>query len=308
LLSHVTRIKAKKHFSQATGNLGSKILVALKNAGFTVTAIQRKESTNVPADGVKSIKVDLTSGSDLIAAFKGQDVVVSATPNPRLATEKIWMEAALNAGVKRIVPSEYSTNLETEAAKTLPIVTDKLAIRKYVQDLTSSGKIDWTSVNNGPFFLSWLWLSGWMGPNPKTKTATVHDDGEAIVCTSSLERIAEGVAKALSPEHADDTKNKPIYVYTTAMSERKMIDIVAKISGDKFQETKLSIATITQEAFEALKRGDDSKKMNFYVPFCFGSEYRGDFRYQAWNEKLGLKELNDAELEEVIKRWLEEMK
>ncbi|PQE25306.1 isoflavone reductase family protein [Rutstroemia sp. NJR-2017a BBW] len=292
----------------ATGNLGSKILVALKNAGFTVTAIQRKESTNVPADGVKSIKVDLTSGSDLTAAFKGQDVVVSATPNPRLDTEKIWMEAALNAGVKRIVPSEYSTNLETEAAKTLPIVTDKLAIRKYVQDLTSSGKIDWTSVNNGPFFLSWLWLSGWMGPNPKTKTATIHDDGEAIVCTSSLERIAEGVAKALSSEHADETKNKPIYVYTTAMSERKMIDIVAKISGDKFQETKLSIATITKEAFEALKRGDESKKMNFYVPFCFGSEYRGDFRYQAWNEKLGLKELTDAELEETIKRWLEEMK
>ncbi|KAH6668425.1 hypothetical protein B0J14DRAFT_658335 [Halenospora varia] len=85
---------------QATGNLGSKILVALNNAGFIVTAIQRKDSRNVVAGAARSIKVDFSSESDLIAAFKGQDVVISAAPNPRLATEKIWMEAAISAGGK----------------------------------------------------------------------------------------------------------------------------------------------------------------------------------------------------------------
>jgi len=81
------------------------------------------------------------------------------------------MQAAIAAGVKRIVLSEFSTNIETELSRKLPIVKDKMEIRKYVEEITKDGKIEWSSVNNGPFFVPWLLLSGWLGPNPKTGTA-----------------------------------------------------------------------------------------------------------------------------------------
>lgn len=107
-----------------------------------MTAIQRKDSTNVASGAAKSIKVDLTSEPSLADAFKGQDVVVSAVPNPVLANEKIWMDAAVSAGVKRIVLSEYSTNMDNKQSQTLPIIKDKLETRKYAENLGLSGKIE----------------------------------------------------------------------------------------------------------------------------------------------------------------------
>jgi len=289
---------------QATGNLGSNILTALNNAGYIVTAIQRKESKNVAVGASKSIKVDLTSESGLIDAFKGQDVVVSATPNPVLATEKIWMDAAVSAGVKRIFLSEYSTNMDNKKSQTLPIIHDKLQTRRYAEELGSSGKIGWSSVNNGPFFIPYIWTMGWMGANLKAKTALFHDGGNKIVCASTLERIGETVAKILAPEHAEDTKNKSIYTYSAAVSERKITNIISKVTGLDFPATEVSVDEVTNDAFAAFENGDNSKNMQFYIPFCWGDGYGGDFRSQAWNEKLGLKELGDEEIEELFRQWL----
>ncbi|KAF4624589.1 hypothetical protein G7Y89_g13580 [Cudoniella acicularis] len=288
----------------ATGNLGTEILAALNTAGFNVTAIQRKDSKNVATGAAKSIKVDLANASELAEAFKGQDVVVSTVPTPKLVAEKAWIDAAVSAQVKRIVPSEFSTNMEVETSQTLPILKDKLEIRKYVEGLASSGKIEWTSINNGPFLVNFLWLSGWMGPNPKTKTTTLHDGGEKIVCSSTLERIGESVAKVLLPEHAESTKNKSIYVYSAAISEKQMSGIVSKVLGTELKETNVSISSVVKETNDALAKGNTSKIMNFYIPFCFSEEYRGDFRYQAWNQKLGLKEMTNQEVEDLVKGWL----
>jgi len=269
-----------------------------------VTAIQRKDSKNVATGAAKSIKVDLSSESGLIDAFKGQDAVVSAVPNPVLATEKIWMDAAVSAGVKRIVLSEYSTNMDNEKSQTLPIIQDKLKIRKYAEELGSSGKIGWSSVNNGPFLVPFVWTSGWMGPSPKTKKTLYHDGGDKLVCTSTLDRIGETVAAILKPEHTAETKNKTVYSYSAVVSERKITNVISKITGIQFEETNANIDKITKDAFARLEKGDTSKFMNFYIPFCFGDGYGGDFRSQAWNERLGLKEMSDSELEEFLRTAL----
>jgi len=248
----------------------------------------------------------VAGASALAAAFKNAniDVVVSALPKPRLASDEIWMNAAVSAGVKRIVPSEYSTNLENEKARKLPIVTDKVEIRSFVEGLAKEGKLEWTSVNNGPFMAPFVWLSGWMGPGLKKKVTTYHDGGEKIVGTTSLERIGEAVAKVLLPEYSAATKNQPVYVYSTGMSEKKMTGIVEKISGAKFEEVNVGVEEVTKVAFEAFQKGDMSKMMYFYVAFCYGEGYGGDFRGMAWNERLGLKEMTEAEIEEYVGGWL----
>jgi hypothetical protein len=228
-------------------------------------------------------------------------------PYPRLATDKIWMNAAISAGVKRIVPSEFSSNLESNLSRKLPIVFDKVEIRKYVEKLAEEGKVEWTSVNNGPFALPFVWLSGWMGPSVNSRTTAIHDSGDQIVATTTLERIGEAVAKVLLPEYAEATKNMPIYVYSTTVSERKVTNIVSKVTGIEFQEKRLSIETVTKEAFEAVEKGDRSKMGAFYIAYCFGEGYGGDFRYMASNDMLELQEMSDAELEEMIEGWLKEI-
>lgn len=280
----------------------------MNKAGFTVTAIQRADSKKVPQGAANKIKVDLTNESALTTAFKDQDVVVSALPNPRLASDKIWINAAIAAGVKRIVPSEYSTNMDNKLAQKLPIITDKVEIRKYIEELGSSGKIEWSSVNNGPFFVPWIWLSGWMGPNPKTKTATYHDGGYAFVGTSTLDRIGEGVAASLTAENAAKTKNKTSYVYSTALSERKVTEIVSKLlDGVSFEEKNLNIEQLTKDAFAAHEKDpkNDDHLHNFYIPFCFGEGYGGDFRDISSNKELGLKEMSEDEVEGFFKKALQ---
>ncbi len=269
-----------------------------------MTAIQRLGSTKVAADAAKSIKFDLHSTSSLTFAFKNQDVVISAVPLPTPTTEKFWIEAAIAAGVKRIVLSEYSTNLEAEPSKNLPIVTDKVEIREFVKGLAAQGKVQWMSVNAGPFMEPWLWLSGWFGANVKTGITTLHDGGEKIVCTTTLDRIGEAVARGLLPEYVAETKNQAVYVYSAPVTEGQITRIVEKITGSKLPERHLKIADITKEAFEALGKGDASKMMNFYATFAFGDGYGGDFRQQAWNEKLGFKEMSDGEIEALFRSWL----
>lgn len=217
------------------------------------------------------------------------------------------MNAAISAGVKRIVPSEFSTNIETDLSRKLPIVTDKVEIRKYVEGLAAAGKIEWTSVNNGPFFIGGLWTSGFLGPNVQKKLSTLHDGGERLVSTTTLERIGEAVARVLAPEHAAETRNKPIYVYSTLMSEKRMTTLLAKAAGlgiGDFKISDVSIDAVTKEAFAAMEKGDQSKKWNFYVPFCFGEGYGGDFSQIGWNKKLGLEEMDDKEVEETVKSWV----
>jgi hypothetical protein len=76
----------------------------------------------------------------------------SAVPFPVLKTEKIMIDAAIEAGVKRIVLSEFSSNLEAKAKDVnLDIVKDKLEIRKYVEEATANSDTEWSSINNGPF-------------------------------------------------------------------------------------------------------------------------------------------------------------
>jgi penicillin-binding protein-related factor A (putative recombinase) len=63
------------------------------------------------------------------------------------------VDAAIEAGVKRIVLSEYSSNLEAKAKDVnLVIVKDKFEIRNYVEETTQNTNTEWSSINNGPFF------------------------------------------------------------------------------------------------------------------------------------------------------------
>ena len=64
---------------------------------------------------------------------------------------------------------------------------------------------------------------------------------------------------------------------------------------------------MVKEAEEAMHKGDTSKMMNFYVPFCFGEGYGGDFRDIASNEAFKLNEMSDKELEEAVKAILKEV-
>ncbi|KAI8310025.1 hypothetical protein K4K59_008739 [Colletotrichum sp. SAR11_240] len=298
----------------ATGTLGPHLLKALTGAGHSVTVIQRKESTKEPPQGVKSVKIDLTSFDDLVSVFKGQDVFLSAVPNPTLASYKVIIDAAIAASVKRIIPSEFTTNLDTPLSRKLPHVLGKVEVREYLESVVpASPSTTWTSINNGAF-LELCLKFGILGPNLMQKTATFHDGGEKVVGASLLPDIGTALVKILEPGHFEETANKPVYFYSAAISEKMLTRLASEATGIDFGSVEdgripnLKVEDMVRDANERLAKGDKSAMITYYFPMMYSEGYGGtDFQKLSWNEKLGLRVLSQDDLKELFKQAAKEL-
>ncbi|KAI8282723.1 Cytochrome P450 monooxygenase [Colletotrichum sp. SAR11_57] len=292
---------------QATGLLGSEIASALQKAGFIVTAIRRAESTAIVPVGMESIQIDINDTDALTSAFQGQDAVISAAPDPiSFSSQKHWIDAAIAAGVKRIFPSEYSTNLDSPLAETLPVVTEKVRTRRYLVEQISNtaGKSSWTSINNGPFFELVLGFGG-LGPDFRTKTAKWHNGGANLVGTTRLPDIAETVCKILKDDNGlyGEAENKSVYIHSAVVTEKQLTEMAEKVTGQKFHVEERDVEQVYQEAKERLQEGDKSGMMLFYLQMMYGKGYGGSesFQEMSWNEKVGLKRLTEQEIEDIVR-------
>ena len=102
----------------ATGNLGGKIVNALLAKGAEVRAIVRLETdvekiNILEQKDVKVFQVDTSKKSEISKHCIGADCVVSALAGLRetiVDAQKIVLDAAVEAKVKRFIPSDYSTD------------------------------------------------------------------------------------------------------------------------------------------------------------------------------------------------------
>ncbi|OLN97931.1 Pinoresinol reductase 1-like protein 2 [Colletotrichum chlorophyti] len=276
----------------ATGLMGSEISKALVSSGFDVTAIQRPESSNPARSGTRSVKVDLSDTEALMSAFENQDAVVSAAPDPIvLENQKPWIDAAVASGVKRIFPSEYSTNVDS------PLISKARN--------TSS----WTSINNGPFFELVLGAGG-LGPQFQSKTATYHNGGANLVGATRIRDIAETVAKILRNENGlyEQAENQSVYIHSAVVSEKQLTELAEKVTGQTFAVQNLDVEELYQDAKAKWEKGDVSGRMSFYLQMLYGKGYGGSesFREMSWNKKVGLETMSEAELEESIRNAAKE--
>jgi uncharacterized protein YbjT (DUF2867 family) len=68
--------------------------------------LTREASTHKFPEEVKVVKVDYTNLESLTKALKGQDALVSAVASVAVPSQRMLIDAAVKAGVKRIIPSE----------------------------------------------------------------------------------------------------------------------------------------------------------------------------------------------------------
>ncbi|KAK1590437.1 uncharacterized protein LY79DRAFT_554613 [Colletotrichum navitas] len=291
----------------ATGKLGSSIAKALLESGFEVTAIQRAESEKTAPAGCKSVKLDMNDFEALVSGLKGCDVVIWAGPDPIVFEEqKTWIDAATAAGVKRLFPSEFSTNLESPLAEGHPLVAGKVRTRRYLveQVSKSGGNLSWTSVNNGPFFELVLAFGG-LGPDFRTHTARYHNGGDNLIGTTRISDIAETIAKILRDENGlyTEAENKPVYIHSAAVTEKQMTKLAEKVTGLTFAVEHYDVEELYQDAKAKLAKGDKSAMAQLYYQMMYGKGYGGSesFQKMSWNEKVGLKTLTEAELENVVR-------
>ena len=143
-------------FQQGTGTLGSIILASLlASPGFEVSVLSRTSSTATFPASVSVVTADYDSEDELVKAFTGQDAIVSAVGGPGFTQQRAFILAAIKAGVKHFVPSEYSTNTRSDAVRRLvPLFEAKQKVLNLLKE-KESPTFSWTGLATGPL-LDWV--------------------------------------------------------------------------------------------------------------------------------------------------------
>ena len=221
----------------ATGHLGSAILPALQAAGFQVTVLTRASSKGkLPAD-VKSVSIaDDFPQAELERAFAGQDVVVNAGSGAAVTDQKRIIDAAVAAGVRRYLPSEFGSDTsDPKVAALAPVWVEKEHVTDYLKtkEGAGAGKLTWTAVATGPF-LDLVLAMGFAHFDFKNHKALLLDDGRHAFPASSLAQVGRGVAKVLQYE-GDETVNKYVLINGFDTSQAEILAEFEKQTGAKWE-------------------------------------------------------------------------
>lgn len=139
----------------ATGDLGGRITENLIQRGAKVRALVRpgtspEKINKLENIGVSVLEVDYTDPTELAKAFAGGSVVISALSGLRevmVDTQTLLLNAAIEAGVPRFIPSDFAVDFTP-----LPMGTNRnLDFRQEFRVILDQAPIRATSILNGMF-------------------------------------------------------------------------------------------------------------------------------------------------------------
>ena len=276
----------------ASGNLGPSVLDQLLKANFTVTVLTRADSKSTFPPSVKVARVDYDSSESLTQALQGQDALVSTLASLAVSTQKKVIDAAVAAGVKRILPSEFGSNDLHSKTRGYPVYKPKTEIQEYLVKLAEEGKLTYTFIITGPF-LDW-------GVKMGLLLGKSYDGGETPFSATTLSTIGKAVAASL--KEADETKNRAVFVQDAIVTQKQLGAMSEKATGQKWEAQDHSTAQIEKDAYAELgKEKPDyrSAMLGFIINAIFRKGYGSEFEHTD-NELLGIKMMNEKELEAVV--------
>ncbi|KAF5865962.1 hypothetical protein ETB97_001538 [Aspergillus alliaceus] len=200
---------------------------------------------------------------DLVKAFRGQDAIVNAITNFSVAEQLRFIDAAITAGVKRFVPSEYGLDNNTpEAQELAPVFKEKGLVQTYLREKESSG-LTWTAIACG-MWTGWSLRNNFLGLDYPNWIVTFTDDGTGYFSTTTLANTAQ----------------------------KELVEPIGRLTGEIWQRKSIN----TEDAIPALKaaweKGDAYAGYGLINIRFTKDDYSGHFEpgRQIRNEGLGLPE------------------
>jgi uncharacterized protein YbjT (DUF2867 family) len=270
----------------ATGNLGPSIVAAL-TPHFTVTI-----DPSFPHDA-------------MVKAFTGQDAVVVTTPGADPSIQKRFIDAALEAGVKRFMPSEFGGDTMNIAHDVgIDALHAKRDVIAYLESKTSASDgsaMSYTALATGNFF-DWGITVGFLKISPSTHTATLLDDGTSTWPATTLAQIGRAVAAVLSRPEA--TRNRYLYVQSFSTSQRAIVDALERVQGVQYKVEKASSKEVWDAGKASLAGGNFAGLYDMVLVFSTANK--------AWEDKETfaneLLELPKQDFDEEIKKVVDGLK
>ena len=220
----------------ATGGLGGLLASALLERGGRVRAIVRRGSAREKVEalrqqGVEIAEVDFNKIDDLAKACAAGACVVSALSGLReviVDAQSRLLDAAVQAGVPRFIPSDYSIDF----TKLAPGTNRNLDLRREFHVRLDRARIKATSILNGAF------MDMLTGQAPiilfKFKRVLYWNDADVRMDFTTREDTAHFTAAAA----LDPATPRFLRVAGDQLSARGLAAVASDVTGERFRLTR----------------------------------------------------------------------
>lgn len=140
----------------------------------------------------------------------------------------------------------------------------------------------------------------------RSKTATIIGSGEEKFTATITRKVGEAVAAVLL--HPAETQNRYIHVHSFTLTQNKLLEALERISGSKFDLSRMSRAEMHARGTRHLAEGDwDAGYLELVTAAVYSGSKHIMFEDRAdyGNRVLGLAE--DVDLLDVIEGVLKKV-
>jgi len=217
----------------ATGNLGGRIVRALRERGANVRGVVRRGALREKLQrlqelGVETVSVDFRSSSEVTPACTGISCVVSALQGMRdviVEAQTVLLDAAIKANVPRFIPSDYSIDFTR-----LPAGENRnLDLRREFHGRLDKTSISATTIYNGAF------AELLIGPMPlvlfKLKRVLFWGNPDQRMDFTTIDNTAEFTARAA----LDPSTPRFLRVAGDQLSARDLTALLGEVTGERFK-------------------------------------------------------------------------
>jgi hypothetical protein len=293
-----------------TGTLGAPLLHALQSSPFTIKVLNRASSKSTyPNTSTITVPDDLNVAA-LTTLFKENaiDALVIAFEGHHVDAAKRMIEAAFNAGVKRVIPPDFGScdSADAKTNEVLPLMKGKKGVRDYLIEMAGKereggvGKFTWTTLITGHFFDYGL-TCGLLNFDVRKRKAFILDGGNTKFSNSTLPFIADAVIRIL--QKPEETANKVLYIHSLRVTQNELLAVLEKVTGESFEKIEQNSEEELGNSRPKMLKGDRSAEEEVVAVWgIVATDWHG--REGFANELLGLKE---DDLEEEVRKALKKL-
>lgn len=242
--------------------------------------------------------VDYNSLPSLESALDGQDALVCALAYDAINIQRNLIDAAVNAGVRRIIPSEYGNDIRIPHIATIPIYQPKLAIHKYLdQKVAVTSSFSYTMIESSSFLAAGYALNFLVDVDHRK--CNIKDGGDVPFSAATMEDIAQAAISILV--NLNETANRPVKIKSVDTTQNDILAIAQRAEpAAEWDITYAMTEDLEKEARESWETGDHSEPVVekfIWRAFLTG----GGYFKETDNKLLGIRGLDKAGLEELVK-------
>ncbi|KAK0257736.1 hypothetical protein LTR91_006278 [Friedmanniomyces endolithicus] len=286
----------------ATGAVGAPVLQTLLDQHFYVTVFTRASSNHSFPSNVHVANVDYEDVAGMTKALQGQDALISTIGFGGATLQMKLLDAAIAAGVKRFLPSEFGCDTHNPRVAAIPLFRTKLDIDEYMDEKVKGTGTTYTCVYTNAF-LDWGLVNNGLLLDLPGKKVQMIDGGNTPFTANSLDFIAKGTVAVL--KHLNETANRAIRLNGAVVTLNQVLGYAKKYAGaEGWEVTGVTTEALEQEGMKNFKAKPEDLSgymMQFIKLAIYGPDFGGNFDSNNDNALLGLKKMSDEEVEQLVK-------